>query len=221
MPHEGIGPYGKSDRDKYDAEVTFVDKHIGKLLEFVATKSWAPRTIIIVTSDHGEAFGEHDMTRHGFEIWENLVRVPLFVVAPGAQPRRIDALRSDIDLGPTILDFFGLPPEASFEGKSIVKEIYGAPAEERDVIVDLPMTSDNDRRRALVHGTQKLLCFGSDTYCKLYDLAADPEEKSPVMKGDQWQAMMDRYKEYTKGVHEVPPFSCLIGCLNKGYLRKN
>ena len=41
-----------SDRDRYDGEVTFTDQHIGKLLDFIATKPWAARTVIIVTSDH-------------------------------------------------------------------------------------------------------------------------------------------------------------------------
>ena len=56
LPHPGIGPYGPTARDRYDAEVTFTDQYIGKLLDFVATRSWASRTAIIVTADHGEAF---------------------------------------------------------------------------------------------------------------------------------------------------------------------
>jgi choline-sulfatase len=66
--HEGID-WGKTDRDRYDGEVQFTDQYLGKLLDFVASKSWASRTVIIVTADHGEEFGEHNMTRHGFEVW--------------------------------------------------------------------------------------------------------------------------------------------------------
>ncbi len=116
MPHPGIGPYGKHDRDKYDAEVTFTDQHLGKLFEFVAQQPWAKDTAIIVSADHGEAFGEHKRWRHGFELYEMLVRVPLMVQAPGITPRRIDAHRSAIDLAPTILDLAGAPPEPSFPG---------------------------------------------------------------------------------------------------------
>ncbi|HXN33238.1 MAG TPA: sulfatase, partial [Polyangiaceae bacterium] len=95
MRHEGID-WGRTSRDRYDGEVTFTDQYVGKLVDFIADRPWASRTVIIVTSDHGEEFGEHGMTRHGFEIWETLVHVPLMVVAPGAQPRRIDTARSDI-----------------------------------------------------------------------------------------------------------------------------
>jgi choline-sulfatase len=216
LRHEGID-WGKTDRDRYDGEVQFTDQYIGKLLDFIAAKSWAPRTVIIVTADHGEEFGEHNMTRHGFEIWQTLVRVPLFVVAPGAAPRHVDVPRSGVDLAPSILELLGVAPDAAYEGKSLVGEVYGAPAEARDVVVDLPMTSDNGRRRALVHGNQKLLCFDNDTYCKLFDVDADPMERQPATKGDDYKAMKDRYDARVKLIHDVPPYACTADCLKGGY----
>ncbi len=196
MPHEGIGPYGKSARDKYDAEVTYVDQHVGKLLEFVDQQPWGKDTAVIVSSDHGEAFGEHKMHRHGFEIYEMLVRVPLMIRAPGITPRRIDTLRSAMDLPKTILELTGAPPEPSFQGTSLVPEMYGKPAEERDVIVDLPRTSDNDRRRALIHGKYKILSFGDDDAYGLYDVVADPLEKNDLKRKDKalFEEMKKRYK---------------------------
>jgi choline-sulfatase len=219
MHHEGID-WGKGSRDRYDGEVTFTDQYVGKLLDFIAQRPWAARTVIIVTSDHGEEFGEHNMTRHGFEIWETLVHVPLLVVAPGAQPRRIDVARSNIDLGPTILDFFRVPPNPLFEGRSIVGEIYGSPAEPRDVVVDLPATSDNGKRRALLRGDDKLICFDDDNYCKLYDMSKDPLERSPTTKGDAFKDMKARYRALAKTIKEVPPYACTGDCLNGGYLKK-
>lgn len=225
LAHDGIGPYGKTERDRYDAEITYTDQHIGKLLDFIAKKSWASRTVIIVTSDHGEAFGEHGQTRHGFEIWDNLVHIPMFVVAPGAQPRKIDEPRSAIDLAPTILDLFGVAPsvaeEAHFEGKSIVKEIYGETPAARDVWVDLPMTSDNDSRRALVRGKMKLTCYNNENQCKLFDLGADPNEEKPIVTGDAYKDLWAAYKAHAKTVRFVVPYSCGPGCLNKAYLNKN
>ena len=196
MPHAGIGPYGKTARDKYDAEVTFVDQHVGKLLELVDQQPWGKDTAVIISSDHGEAFGEHKMHRHGFEIYEMLVRVPLMIRAPGITPRRIDTPRSAIDLPPTILELTGAKPEPTFQGKSLIPEMYGKPSEERDVIVDLPRTSDNDRRRAVIHGQYKLISFGDDDAFRLYDLVADPlesddlERKNPIVFED----MKKRYK---------------------------
>jgi arylsulfatase A-like enzyme len=219
LKHEGID-WGKKDRDRYDGEVEFTDRALGKLLDFIASKPWAKRTVIIVTADHGEEFGEHNMSRHGFEVWDTLVHVPLMFVAPGANPRRVDVGRSAIDLAPTILELLGVPPDPSFEGTSLVAEIYGAPSEPRDVLVDLPMTSDNGRRRALVHGALKLICFDSDNYCKLFDLAKDPLEHQPVSKGDDFRAMKDRYRALAKSLKEVAPYACSGDCLNSGYRKK-
>jgi choline-sulfatase len=217
--HEGID-WGKKSRDLYDGEVTFTDQYIGKLLDFIGNRSWASRTVIIVTSDHGEEFGEHNMTRHGFEVWETLVHVPLMVLSPGAKPRRVDVPRSDIDLAPTILDLFDIAPDGSFEGKSIVDEVYGGASGERDVVVDLPATSDNGKRRALVRGSEKLICFDEDGACKLFDLKQDPFERSPVTKGDDFVEMKGRYKALIKTIKEQKPYACSDDCLNGGY-RKN
>jgi arylsulfatase A-like enzyme len=222
---DGIPPYGPKLRDKYDAEVTFTDRHIGKLLDFVEAKPWGKRTVIIVTADHGEAFGEHNQFSHGFELWENLVRVPLFFYVPGAAPKRIDTPRSTIDLAPTILELLDVPRTATLdsgsldlEGTSLVSELTGTdPPAERDVVIDLPMTSDNDKRRAVVHGTQKIVGYGKEEVLRLYDLSADPDEKSPITRGDAYDDMAGRYRDLSKRVKEVPPYACAAGCLNRAY----
>ncbi len=118
MPHEGIGPYGKTTRDYYDAEVTFTDIYVGRLMDFVAAQPWGARTAFIVTGDHGEAFGEHHQYVHGFELWENLVRVPLFMVLPGVRPRHVDRRTSALDLAPTILDLLGVNADGGPAGRT-------------------------------------------------------------------------------------------------------
>jgi hypothetical protein len=97
-----------------------------------------------------------------------------------------------------------------------VGEVYGATPEDRDVVIDLPVTSDNGRRRALVHDNEKLLCFDNDSFCRLYDVEKDPLEKTPL-KGDDLAAMRDRYQELLKRIKEVPPYACGVGCLNNAY----
>ncbi len=217
--HEGID-WGKTSRDRYDGEITFTDRYVGKLLDFIAARSWAGRTTVIVTADHGEEFGEHGMTRHGFEVWETLVHVPLMVFAPGAKPATIDAPRSAVDLAPTILDLLGVAPDPAFEGRSLVAEVYGTPGEDRDVVVDLPATSDNGRRRALVHGDEKIICFDTNNACKLFDLAADPMEKTPAVKGPEFKEMKARYDSAAKATREITPYACAGDCLAGGYRKK-
>jgi arylsulfatase A-like enzyme len=224
---DGIPPYGPKLRDKYDAEVTFTDRYIGKLLDFIDGKPWGKRTVIVVTADHGEAFGEHGQFVHGFEVWENLVRVPLFVVGPGLMPKHIDVPRSTIDLAPTILELLGVSPTTpvggatiALEGRSLVSELRGkeTPAE-RDVVIDLPMTSDNDKRRAIVHGTSKIVALGSAETLRLYDLAADPTEEHPISRGETFDEMAQRYRALAKTIHEVTPYACGPTCLNRAYAK--
>jgi arylsulfatase A-like enzyme len=223
-----IPAWGRALRDRYDGEVTFTDKYVGKLLDFVASRPWAGRTAIVVSADHGEAMGEHGQFVHGFELWETLVRVPLFFVVPGAPPRHVDVPRSGLDLAPTITDLFGLPPDPSFEGRSLVPEIFGAPADVRDIVLDLPATSDSQRRRAIVHGKWKLIAFGEDhpagearpVSFKLYDLDVDRAEEHPITQGDDLADMIARYRELEGRVKDVTPYGCKDDCLNGAYHKK-
>jgi arylsulfatase A-like enzyme len=222
---DGIPAFGKSLRDRYDAEVLYTDRYLGKLFDFIDAKPWGKRTAIIITADHGEAFGEHGQHSHGFELWENLIRVPMFLYIPGVPARRIDSPRSTIDLAPTILELLGVkaPDELGLEGKSLLPEVTGTekPAE-REVIVDLPMTSDSDKRRAIIdpNGKDKLIAFGEAGTPRLYDLSADPKEEHAITKGDLFDAMSKRYREIAKTIKEVPPYQCNVGCLNRAYATK-
>jgi arylsulfatase A-like enzyme len=208
MSHEGIPDFGKRARDRYDGEIYFTDQHVGKLLDFVGRQPWGEHTAIIINGDHGEAFGEHDRTRHGFELWEPLVHVPLFIYLPGIRPRHIDTPRSMIDLGPTILELLGVPAHVGFQGNSLVPELRGdAVAEERPVIVDLPRTTDNDRRRAMILGRYKLISFGDDFRFELYDLLDDPGERRDLRKSkpEILRMMRQRYDERVKSIHDICP----------------
>lgn len=216
---DGIPAWGASARDQYDGEVTFTDKYLGKLLDFIDQKPWGKKTAIILTSDHGESFGEHGRYAHGFELFENLVRVPLFFYVPGVPPRTIEATRSGIDLAPTICELLGVKPAESFTGRSLVPELLGGPAEERDVILDLPMTSDNDKRRALVRGTKKVIAYGATELPVVYDLEKDPKEDKPLQRGELFTEMATAYRDASKKIVEVTPFACGEGCLNRAYLK--
>ncbi|WP_394827570.1 sulfatase [Pendulispora albinea] len=219
MPHDGIS-WGKTQRDRYDGEITYTDRYIGKLLDFIAARPWGPRTAVIITADHGEAFGEHKQYVHGFELWENLVRVPLLVSIPGVAPRKIDTPRSAIDLAPTVLDLFGVPTSPDFLGKSLVPEIRGAAEPTRDILVDLPATSDNDRKRAFLHGNLKVIAAGEADLAQVFDIKEDPGELSPIRGTDATKEIVALYKERQRSIRDVPPTKCKEGCLNGGYRKK-
>jgi arylsulfatase A-like enzyme len=177
-------PTGWRTRALYDGEVWFTDRAIGRLLDYVAGQPWGKKTVIAMTSDHGEAMGEHGIAfQHGFELWEPLMRVPLLVRVPGVRPHRVPVKRSVIDLVPTLLDVLGVPqpPAGELSGQSALDDLSahdGDAFDERDVYMDMPDGPYTHLRRALIHGTtpgMKLIHFGGRHY-QLYDLANDPGE---------------------------------------------
>lgn len=190
LTHADTASFGRSPRDQYDHEIAHTDRHIGRLLDHLGKKPWANRTSILVTSDHGEAFGEHGMMRHGFELWEPLVRVPLIVHVPGLEPTRVKERRSLVDLVPTMLDLVDAHPVPHREeapagssdfvsGTSLLADVLGTPAPPRDVVIDMPGGPYNEARRALIHGDLKLI-VSRDASKELYDLARDPTEAHDV-----------------------------------------
>jgi arylsulfatase A-like enzyme len=205
IKHSESPDFGKKNRDRYDSEVFFTDLHVGRLLDWAEKQAFWENTAIIVSADHGEAFGEHGLYKHAFWLWDVITRVPLFVHAPGAKPRRIDLNRSHIDIAPTILDLAGVKekPEA-FMGRSLVPEIYGTePPDIRDpVLVDLPEDSHNPPVRAMVRGNKKLIAYG-DRRFEVYDLETDPGEETDLSKTEP-DLLADLRAEYQKIVATLP-----------------
>jgi arylsulfatase A-like enzyme len=211
--HPEAPDLGTGMRAAYDGEVWYVDHQLGRLLEFLAKQPWAAKTAVVVTSDHGEAFGEHRMIRHGFELWEELVRVPLIFAIPGVEPHRVTVRRSCIDLVPTLLDLMGVrtqvEPGSTYDfvsGRSLADDIAmpsGYQSPERDILVDMPAGPNNDERRAFIHQGRKLYISNAVRF-QLFDLEQDPGEKNDL-SGDKdlLTEMRARYQDFRAGMREV------------------
>jgi arylsulfatase A-like enzyme len=204
--HEAAPQWGKKSRDRYDQEVWYTDQQLQKLFDFVESQPWGARTAIMVTADHGEAFGEKNLLKHAFEVYEVLVRVPLFVYVPGVQGRRVPRWRSHIDLVPTIYELMGVQRPEGLPGTSLVPELLGETAPQRPIICDLPADVLNVRHRALIDEEgYKLIAFGRDVRYELYNVREDPEEKQNLYKKDpaRAEAMTRRYKELSAAIPSV------------------
>ncbi|HEX4338152.1 MAG TPA: sulfatase [Polyangiaceae bacterium] len=203
--HPESPDFGKDNRSRYDSEVFFTDLHVGRLLDFARKQPWWNKTAVIITADHGEAFGEHGMYKHAFRLWEVLTRVPLIIHVPDAAPHEIHENRSQIDLAPTIADLEGIHerPE-SFVGRSLVPELYdGSHADDRNpVVLDLPEDANNPQTRAIVQGNSKLIVYGKNRY-ELYDLAADPGELHDLSKSEPAK-LADMKSEFDKTWAQIP-----------------
>jgi arylsulfatase A-like enzyme len=211
VQHEESPVFGKYNRDRYDSEVFFTDLYIGKLLDFCRKQPWWGRTAILVSADHGEAFGEHGMFKHAFELWEVLTRVPLIAYVPGQSPRRISERRSAIDIAPTILELMGIDEiPKSFMGKSLVGEISGAAPDKREpIVLDLPEDRNNPDRHAIIQGDYKLIVNGPGMRSfRLFNLEEDPAEEHDVAskQPEKLEELKALYKKTWDGIEVIEPY---------------
>jgi arylsulfatase A-like enzyme len=113
----------------YDDAINCVDHYLARFLEDLKRRGIYDRALIIITSDHGEAFGEWDVYGHS-QVYEPLIRVPLLIRFPGGEyaGRRIKGIVENRDLMPAILDYLGLPQPPGMEGISLIGLIEGRTA---------------------------------------------------------------------------------------------
>jgi choline-sulfatase len=210
VKHDGFD-FGPKSRDLYDSEVAFVDQQVGRVISAIEKAKFGPNTLIVVTSDHGEAFAEHGMIRHGFEVWEELIRVPLIFYVPGFSPKRIKERRGAIDLVPTILELMRQPlPKPNgddfLSGQSLLLELAGPPGYEpkpRIVFSHMCAGPNNADRQAYIDGDKKLITSDGRPL-GLYDLVTDAEEKKDLLDDAELkEKVMGRYKAFMKGLKEV------------------
>ena len=122
------GKQGLSLVDKYDGEIRWLDNRLGLLFENLESRGILDRTLLVITSDHGEAFGEHGPFTHGAKFFhEEVSRVPLIYHNPRLFPepqRRPGPVESSIDLLPSLIDLLALsgPEGAVFQGQSYFAE---------------------------------------------------------------------------------------------------
>ena len=107
----------------YDAEVAWVDRSLGQVLECLRELDLEGKTVVAVTSDHGEEFLEHGLTGHKHQLHEELVRVPLVLAGPGVpEGRRFEERVENRFLAPTLLRLAGIEPGGSLTGSDLLDD---------------------------------------------------------------------------------------------------
>lgn len=106
---------------RYDAEIHWVDRHVGEVLDLIAAAGLADETIVVVLSDHGDEFFDHGSIGHRSTLHAELLHVPLIVRVPGVgqSGQRVPALARIIDVAPSLLEWCGLPPLPDAQGASL------------------------------------------------------------------------------------------------------
>jgi arylsulfatase A-like enzyme len=203
VAHPGERSFGTSEEDLYDGELAYADKHLGRLIDELGHLPGNERTVILVTSDHGDGFNEHGFINHGQALYRELLHVPLIVYVPNLSPREVAGAVSPIDLLPTLVDLCKLDPRGvEFEGESLVPQLfYGQDASERVVFAE---TNAGKILRAAVTGRHKLIYDLKANVYELYDLAADPWEQRnlwPERGGGSFEQMKGYLDDWLERVY--------------------
>ncbi len=167
-------------RDPYDGEIAYADDAIGKFFGYLKEHALYDPTLIIAASDHGESFGEHGEYTHGYFIYDTTLLVPLIIKPPlgsGIAPHHIDPPVRTIDIAPTVLQFLGITPASSMQGRGLLSLILGksttSPTSVTYCETYYPSEFGWSALRALRSGRFKYIDAPKP---ELYDLVADPQE---------------------------------------------
>jgi glucan phosphoethanolaminetransferase (alkaline phosphatase superfamily) len=179
-------------RNYYKNAVHRQDKAVGRFLDTLKTSEWGQKTVVVFTSDHGEAFREHDQVGHTGSLYDEELHVPGWVYAPPGtltadEEKNLRAWRDvpafHTDMTPTVLDLMGLwgTPALSEYAKSMPGDSWlRAPRTTPDT---LSVSNCSGvwgcafRNWGAIRGTQKVIAREWDAQWRCYDVATDPEEK--------------------------------------------
>ena len=168
--------------DLYDGKIHFVDRYVGELMDHLKQSGLSDNTLVVLTSDHGEMLYSHPddfLTFDHRSVYDPVMHVPLIIAGPGVpKGKQIDAIASNVDTTPTILNLAGFAPPPGAEGQSLVplmkgkakslnKYVYG----EEDVMT--PLRSVRNSRYKLIEN------LWTGKY-QLFDLSSDPGEMHDI-----------------------------------------
>jgi arylsulfatase A-like enzyme len=175
----------------YDGEIHYTDHHLGRLFKLFERLGLLNNTLVVLTSDHGEEFGEHgSMEGHGWTLYEESLRVPLLMLLPDDRHAGLEVERvvQSIDIAPTILDYLGIEAPSEFQGTSLLPVIQGKELPQRPAF-------SNVRRwnvKWAVRTEAYKLIFTANTVnakgvpdtrgFELFDLVKDPLETANIIE---------------------------------------
>ena len=189
MPGTGPIPHDlvQQVKDQYDTALANMDEHVGALLDKLRTMGLYDKTMIVVTSDHGEYFGEHHLVEHSKDVYQEAMWVPLVIKNPGQQTGRVETIvTSSTDIPNLIFSQFPrdvaeryttLYPDAP-GNHFVISENYYTRA--KDLFHD-QWGHRFKRVRTVVYDWPYKYIHSSDGNHELYDLSSDPGETNSLI----------------------------------------
>lgn len=192
----------------YDGAIAFLDWHIGTLLDSLEARGQLKNTIVIISSDHGEEFGEHGRLGHGISLYRTAVQVPLIVLAPGCagEGHRESAPISLHELPATIMDLLGAGPHP-FPGRSFAGLVCNARAPQpADPVFSVLRESARPGGPTLVTVVAESLRFVSagDGLDELYNFDRDPLERENLAASPAGAQQVARFRSLADSIRNLP-----------------
>jgi arylsulfatase A-like enzyme len=190
----------------YDANLRFADWAVGEITRALREAGVLENTVLLITSDHGEAFGEHGYLWHERGVYDELVRIPLLIRFPsGARRGDTSAMTQTIDVLPTVLDLLEVPcPREGIQGVSLLPLIAGLQRRPHDHIIS---RSDGNPPSYLVRSQDwSLILWGNGRWRSLHDLKTDPGQRRNVLAehGDVANRMLAQFRHFTRTQRRPP-----------------
>ena len=181
----------------YYAMIEQIDHEFGRLLDHLEAKELRENTIVIFTSDHGEALGDHGLAFKGCRFYEGSIRVPLIISWPShfLADVQSDALVELLDLVPTLYDALGVDIPYYVQGKSLAPLLTGqVPCNQHREAVRCEFfgalaTPDQTHATMYRNRRWKLIVYHQKGICELYDLDNDPWEHNDLAEHADYQAI--------------------------------
>ncbi len=159
------------------ARSAFVDRQLGRLLRRLDERGWSSRTLVLVTSDHGESLGEHGEDSHGIFVYDSTLRVPWIMAGPGIPAGgAVDTVARLVDVAPTLLECAGIAGLGDVDGRSLCGASAGRPLRDEPTYAEslssllhmgwAPLHAWRTRQWKLIEAPR----------LELYDLENDPAE---------------------------------------------
>ena len=173
-------------RHLYDRAVSYMDAWVGEILDALERRGILERTLVIVTADHGESFGEQGLVAHGFSLGEQLINVPLVIAGPGAPDGELFSLGRIPAVIAAATGIDGPWRDDDLPAAAVAQYDPMAPADDLRLVAfadKFGIDQDGIARittavSAATDGLFKLVCSGGGE--RWYDLRADPHERSPL-----------------------------------------
>lgn len=187
LPYDPPPPYDREfASNPYDGEIAYMDTSIGDVVTALRQKNLLGQTLVVLAGDHGEAFGEKVEIGHGVFLYDETLKVPLILYAPGHLPQGkvISSRVRLIDIAPTVLDMVKLAVPRFIQGRSLVSWIEGKRRADLDSYIETFYPREDygwSELTGLVSGDWKYIRAPKP---ELYNLKTDPAERQNRIAAD-------------------------------------